>query len=87
MELLGSGCGQKGADCRGKRWPRRKQQKVERGKKSHDEARPSLLELSLCLNGVQADWEKHEMDTWEGKQLAGDAVAFFSKDHTLQSWL
>lgn len=19
------------------------------------------------MNGVQADWEKHEMDTWEGK--------------------
>lgn len=23
------------------------------------------------MNGVKADWEKHEMDTWEGKEGLG----------------
>lgn len=36
--------------------------------KSHEAIRPSDFSLAeSSVNGVQADWEKHEMDTWEGK--------------------
>lgn len=65
MALLGSGCGQRGTGCRGKRLLG---ERTER-EKSHEAAGPSgfLFQPSPCLNGVQADWEKHEMDTWEGK--------------------
>lgn len=36
--------------------------------KSHEATRPSGFSLAeSSVNGVQADWEKHEMDTWEGK--------------------
>lgn len=38
--------------------------------KSHEENRPGGFSLGRSsVNGVQADWEKYEMDTWEGKGL------------------
>lgn len=37
--------------------------------KRHEATRPSSFSLAeFSVNGVQADWEKHEMDTWEGKE-------------------
>lgn len=37
--------------------------------KRHEATRPSGFSLAeFSVNGVQADWEKHEMDTWEGKE-------------------
>lgn len=39
----------------------------------------AFLQPSPCMNGVQADWEKHEMDTWEGKGwLVEQAITFFN---------
>lgn len=49
----------------------REQRKREKGRErkgSHEESRPSGFSVAeSSVNGVQADWEKHEMDTWEGK--------------------
>lgn len=43
-------------------------QRAEEKAKSHEAIRPSDFSLGeSSVNGVQADWEKHEMDTWEGK--------------------
>lgn len=66
MVLLCSGCGQKGAGCRGKRLQREREAEKE---KRHEATRPSSFSLAeFGVNGDQADWEKHEMDTWEGKE-------------------
>ncbi len=70
MVLLGSGCGQRGAGCRGKRLlgGRTERERGRERKESHEESRPSGFSVAeSSVNGVQADWEKHEMDTWEGK--------------------
>lgn len=61
MLFLCSGCSQRGEGCRGERL-------LGEEKKSHEGTRPSDVSLAKSsVNGVQPDWEKHEMDTWEGK--------------------
>lgn len=36
--------------------------------RSHEENRPGGFSLGKSsVNGDQADWDKYEMDTWEGK--------------------
>lgn len=73
MLLLCSGCSQRGAGCRGKRSLGERTEGEK--EKSHEATRPSDVSLAeSSVNGVQADWEKHEMDTWEGKASHDKAV-------------
>lgn len=49
-------------------WEREQRERGRERKDSHEAAGPGGFSLAeSSVNGVQADWEKHEMDTWEGK--------------------